>query len=268
MNKPLSALLALLLLVAQAEAAPAKKAPAKKAPAKPSQVDEATALIAKSEEHIRGKSFRGKMTMTVENAGQKRTLVLRNWSIGKEKAFVKVVSPAKDRDTGNLRIDLNLWQYLPNIERVIKIPPSLMLQSWMGSDFTNDDLVKTSSLTRDYTHKTLGREKYEGMDAVKIQCTPKPDAPIVWGKVIAWVRAGDGVPLKQEFYSENGELLKSMEGKDVKSFGPRTIPTTLIMRNMKRKDSRTTLHYDEAAFDENIDDAIFTQENLRKPVKD
>ncbi len=230
--------------------------------------DNATDLIIKSEKHIRGDSFRGKMTMTVENAGQKRTLVLRNWSVGREKSFVKVLSPAKDRDTGNLRIGLNLWQYLPNIERVIKIPPSLMLQSWMGSDFTNDDLVKTSSISLDYTHKILGREKLEGFDAVKIECIPKPNAPIVWGKVISWVRAGDGVPLKQEFYAENGELLKSMEGKDVKTFGARTIPTTLVMRNLKRKDSRTTLHYDEVAFDEKIPDSLFTQENLRKPVKE
>lgn len=265
-NLILLALSALMTL--NAHAAPVKKTPAAKNKKAAAKTEDPSVLIEKSENHIRGKSFRGKMTMTVENAGQKRTLVLRTWSIGREKAFVKVLSPAKDRDTGNLRIDLNLWQYLPNVERVIKIPPSLMLQSWMGSDFTNDDLVKTSSLTRDYTHKTLGHEKYGGFDAVKIQCTPKPDAPIVWGKVIAWVRAGDGVPLKQEFYSENGELLKAMEGKNVKTFGTRTIPTTLIMRNMKRKDSRTTLSYDEVAFDEAIPDSIFTQENLRRPVKD
>lgn len=235
---------------------------------KKTSADDAEALIEKSENHLRGKSFRGKMTMTVEHGGAKRTLVLRNWSIGREKSFVKVLSPAKDRDSGNLRIDLNLWQYLPNVERIIKIPPSLMLQSWMGSDFTNDDLVKTSSLTRDYTHKLLGREKYEAFDAVKIECVPKPNAPVVWGKVIAWVRAGDGVPLKQEFYSENGELLKVMEGKDVKTFGARTIPTELVMRNLKKGDSRTILKYDEVAFDETIPDSIFTQENLRKPAKD
>ncbi|MGZ3712536.1 MAG: outer membrane lipoprotein-sorting protein [Bdellovibrionota bacterium] len=256
----------LLPLVAEAKG---KKTSAKPATAAKAGADNADALIEKSENHLRGKSFRGKMTMTVKNSGSTRTLVLRNWSIGKEKSFVKVLSPAKDRDSGNLRIDLNLWQYLPNVERIIKIPPSLMLQSWMGSDFTNDDLVKTSSLTRDYTHKVLSHDKYEGFDAVKIECTPKPTAPVVWGKVIAWVRAGDGVPLKQEFYSEGGELLKIMEGKDVKTFGARTIPTLLVMHNLKRgNDSSTTLKYDEVAFDEAIPDSIFTQENLRKPAKD
>lgn len=247
-----------------AEAAEPKKSSSKstKAAVNP------TALIEMSENHVRGKSFRGKMTMTVEHSGNTRTLVLRNWSVGREKAFVKVLSPAKDRDTGNLRLEMNLWQYLPNVERIIKIPPSLMLQSWMGSDFTNDDLVKTSSLTRDYTHQTIGQEKFGGFDTVKIECTPKPDAPVVWGKVVAWVRAGDGVPLKQEFYTENGELVKTLEGSDVKTFGKRTIPTKLVMRNHKRGNSSTTLKYDEASFDEAIPDSIFTQENLRKPVKD
>lgn len=254
-----------LLTLALSLSSPVDAAPKAK---KAAGGDDADALIEKSENHVRGKSFRGKMTMTVEHDGAVRTLVLRNWSVGREKSFVKVLSPAKDRDTGNLRIDLNLWQYLPNVERIIKIPPSLMLQSWMGSDFTNDDLVKTSSLTRDYTHKSLGREKYEGFDAVKIECVPKPNTPVVWGKVVAWVRAGDGVPLKQEFYSEGGELLKVMEGSNVKSFGSRTIPTQLVMKNVKRENSKTTLKYDEVAFDETIPDSIFTQENLRKPAKD
>lgn len=261
--KSLIPFLAIALAVpAHADAAPKKKG------RHLSSEEAASAIVEKAENQVRGKSFRGKFTMTVEKDGQTRTLTLRSWSVGREKAFVKVLSPTKDRDTGNLRIDLNLWQYLPNIERVIKIPPSAMLQSWMGSDFTNDDLVKTSSLARDYTHKFLGREKYQGMDAVKIECTPKPNAPIVWGKVIEWVRWGDAVPLKQEFYSENGELLKVMEGSDIKSYGKRTIPTTLVMKNLKKKDSRTILKYEDVVFDEAIPDSIFTQENLRKPVKD
>lgn len=267
MMKQITTLFLCSLLVAPAFAKDKKAAKPAKAAASSSK-DDADGLIEKSENHIRGKSFRGKMTMTVEHEGTTRTLVLRNWSIGREKSFVKVLSPAKDRDSGNLRIDLNLWQYLPNVERIIKIPPSLMLQSWMGSDFTNDDLVKTSSLTRDYTHKLLGHEKYETFDAVKIECVPKPNAPVVWGKVVAWVRAGDGVPLKQEFYSEQGELLKVMEGRDVKTFGSRIIPTELTMKNVKKGNSKTILKYDEVHFDESIPDSIFTQENLRKPAKD
>lgn len=254
-------LILLMLLSLSASAAP----PAKKSAAGSAEAD---SLIEKSENHIRGKSFKGKMTMIVENQGQSRTLVMRNWSVGREKSLVKILSPAKDRDTGNLRIGMNLWQYLPKVERVIKIPPSLMLQSWMGSDFTNDDLVKTSSLTRDYTHRIVKREPYDGFKGVVIECLPKPNAPVVWGKVLMLVREGDGVPLREDFYSENGERLKVMEGHNVKTFGKRTIPTVLVMKNLKKEGSKTTLRYDEVSFDISIPDSVFTQENLRDPAKD
>ncbi|MGK5090119.1 outer membrane lipoprotein-sorting protein [Bdellovibrionota bacterium FG-2] len=226
-------------------------------------------LVAKSEVQTRGKTFQGEVTMQVERGDAKRTMVMNIMSVGREKAYVKIRKPSKDRDSGNLRLDLNLWQYLANIERVIKIPPSMMLQSWMGSDFTNDDLVKSSSLSADYTHKILAREPRSGFSAVKIECIPKPDAPVVWGKIILWVRDKDAVPLAQEFYAEGGELLKQMEGQEIKTFGTHTIPTTLVMKNLKNpssKDSKTTMHYDKVVFDEPLKDSVFTQENLRKPL--
>ncbi len=143
----------------------------------------------------------------------------------------------------------------------------MMLQSWMGSDFTNDDLVKTSSLERDYFHQIEGRETLNDEKTIKIRCTPKPDAPIVWGKVNLWVREGDAVPLKQEFFSEDGELLKVMEGSQIKTFGSHTIPTQLVMRTIRKSDSETTMIYENAIFDDPISEKIFTQENLRKPAK-
>ncbi|RZA08017.1 MAG: outer membrane lipoprotein-sorting protein [Proteobacteria bacterium] len=229
---------------------------------------EATQLVEKSETQTRGKSLQAKVSMSVDNGGTHRAMSFRIWSEGKEKALIKVLTPAKDRGTGNLRLDLNLWQYLPNIERVVKIPPSMMLQSWMGSDFTNDDLVKTSSLARDYTHAIEKREDMAGTPSVKIICTPKPDAPVTWGKVILWVRASDAVPLKQEFYLENGELVKVMEGSDIKTFGSHTIPTKLTMRNVKKEGSSTTLEYQKVTFDEKISAKIFSQDNLQRPVSE
>jgi hypothetical protein len=181
---------------------------------------------------------------------------------------VKVTKPPKDRNTGNLRLGLKLWQFLPNVDRLITIPPSMMLQSWMGSDFTNDDLVKSSSLSKDYTHKLLGGESFNGENAYKILCTPKPTAPVVWGKIIEWLRYPDAVPLKREFYSERGDLLKTMTGTDVKTFGKHTVPTTLTMVNHKKNGAKTVLHYDKITYDEPVDAAIFRQEFLRKPVKD
>lgn len=228
---------------------------------------DATVLVQRSEDHTRGESLQAEVTMTVVNGSTTRNLSFKLWSIGRKSALIKVLRPEKDRDTGNLRLDLNLWQYLPNIERVVKIPPSMMLQSWMGSDFTNDDLVKTSSLARDYTHSIAGEETYEGHKAIKIICAPKRDAPVTWGKVLLWVRDPDAVPLKQEYYTEAGDLVKRMDGNEIKTFGTHTLPTVLKMTNLKKKDASTTLRYMDLQFDQKISSQVFTQENLRRPVK-
>jgi outer membrane lipoprotein-sorting protein len=230
-------------------------------------VSRATQLVLKSEEQTRGKSFQGTTTMTVMKGGSTRSITMKVWTVESEKALIKILKPAKDMNTGNLRLNLELWQYLPNIDQLIRIPPSMMLQSWMGSDFTNDDIVKTSSLARDYTHSIVKEETVGGFKAVQILCTPKPTAPVVWGKVVIWVRAADAVPLKQDFYSESGEILKEMVGTDIKSFGTHTIPTTLKMTNLKNPDSSTTLHYDDVVFDRELANSIFTQNNLRKTVR-
>ena len=232
------------------------------------KAENADALVAKAEVQTCGKTFQSAMTMVVDHDGSTRTLAMNLTTVGREKAIVKIRKPAKDRDSGDLRIELNLWQYLANIERIIKIPPSMMLQNWQGSDFTNDDLVRSSSLARDYTHRIVGHETVDGHKTVKIDCDPKPTAPVVWGKVVLWLREEDAVPIKEEFYTENGELIKVMNGKDIKSFGSHTIPTTMIMTSLKKSNSKTTLHYDTAVFDKAIDGSVFTQENLRKAVRD
>lgn len=226
----------------------------------------ATRLLEQAERNTLGKTFQGLIQMTVRKGASTRRIRMRIQTVGREKALVKIIEPAKDKGTGNLRLQLNLWQYLPNIERIVKIPTSLMLQSWMGSDFTNDDLVRTSSLVRDYTHQTLSKEKRGGFDTVKIECLPKPEAPVVWGKVIIWVRAKDGVPLQHEYYSEKGDLLKRLVGSEIKSAGSHTVPTRLLMTNAKKEDSDTTLEYLEMKFDESIPESLFTQESLRKPL--
>lgn len=230
--------------------------------------EDATKLIVRSETHTRGKSFQANVAMTVFDGDAKRTLAFKTWTEGKDKSVIKISEPVKDRGIGNLRLELNLWQYLPNVERIVKIPPSMMLQSWMGSDFTNDDLVKTSSLSRDYTHAIEKKETLDGgVKAIKIVCTAKPDAPVTWGKVVVWLRDPDAVPLKQESYSENGELIKVMEGSEIKTFGSHVIPTKLTMRTVKKAGARTEMTYKDVVFDEKIDPKTFTQEFIRRAQK-
>jgi hypothetical protein len=143
----------------------------------------------------------------------------------------------------------------------------MMLQSWMGSDFSNDDLVKGGSLSGDYTHTELAKEVVSGHKTIKIQCNPKPNAPVVWGKVNLWVREIDNSPVKYEYYSERGELIKVLEGESYEKFGSHIIPTKMTMKNIKKNNSMTIITYEKSSikFDSDIPDNIFTQENLRRP---
>lgn len=225
-----------------------------------------TEMVARSEKQVRGDSFEGQLKMTVEKDGNTRTLEIKNWLKGNDKSLVRILNPAKDRGSGTLRLKLEMWQYLPNVTRVVKIPASMMLQSWMGSDFSNDDLVKSTSLARDYTHKLLGTEKVGGQDTTKIECLPKKGATIVWGKVIMWIRTSDQSPVKQEFFTENGKLVKTFEGSDFKTFGKRTIPTHVVMTPANKPGHRTTLDYVKVQFDQSLPDSLFTESQLRSDI--
>lgn len=224
-------------------------------------------LVKKADHHTRGDTLESRMRMTVIRGTTERNLEIKVWTSKTDKAVVKILSPAKDRDTGNLRLKFDIWQYLPNLERTIKIPPSMMLQSWMGSDFTNDDLVKTSSISRDYVHTVIAEEVVGGMKTYKIECIPRKDAPIAWGKMYIWVRNPDGVPVKHEYYSENGELAKIMIGTDLKTFGSHTLPTKLSMKLPRRADNETRIEYLDLKFDQEIPANTFTQEFLKKRAK-
>ena len=224
-------------------------------------------LIQESERQTLGDSSASTVELTVNHDHNERKMRFKFWSSRRDKAVIKVMEPIKDRDTGNLRLNLDLWQYLPNVERIIKVPTSMMLQSWMGSDFSNDDLVKTTSLSQDYTHLLIAREKKGGYDTYKILCTPKPDAPIAWGKVLIWLTTSGSVPVQQEFYNEKGELVKIMKCSQLKRVGTHTVPTVLEMSVPGKGAWSTTFRYQSLVFDKPLPDTIFTQEYLRIPVR-
>lgn len=209
---------------------------------------------------MRGDSMRGQLEMVVDNNDNKRTILFNFWSKGRNKALIKILEPAKEHNSGNLRIDMNLWRYLANVDRIIKVPPSMMLQSWMGSDFSYDDLVKTSSMYEDYTHEFV--ETKNGV--VKIICTPKPSSPVVWGKVIEWIKQDDLVTVRREFYSEKGDLLKTLTAEDIKTVGKHKIPFKMTMTNHKKQGLKTYLSYKSLAMDIALDEVIFTQQKLKE----
>lgn len=228
------------------------------------QPSEGREILDKVEKLLWGSTVQGEYEMTIATPRWQRTLRLRLWMDRPRRSFVRIVSPAKEAGIGSLRIGTEMWNYLPNVERIVKIPPSMMLQPWMGSDFTNDDLVKESSILEDYTHKVIGTVQLDGETVVQIEAVPKPDAAVVWGRIVYWVRRADTMPLKQEFFSERGERVRVLTFSDVRKVGGRTLPTRWDMRPDAKPGNSTTVVLKDALFDRPVDDEIFSQRNLQK----
>jgi outer membrane lipoprotein-sorting protein len=221
-------------------------------------------IVRRADALTRGNTQDGTYRMTIVRPDWERTTAFDFWAEGTDKAFIRVREPAKERGVSFLKLGREMWQYVPRINRVIKIPPSMMLQSWMGSDFTNDDLVKESSMVDDYTHTLLGHDTVDGEAAYKIESVPDPDAPVAWDRIIQWIREGDYVPLRAEYYNERGERVRTMHFTEVKRMGDRSIPTRMEMVEETKEGHRTILVLEDVTFDEPISGSVFTQDNLRR----
>jgi len=204
--------------------------------------------------------------MTVQRPNWARTLKMKVWDDRtNSRVFVKITEPAKEAGTSFLRLGYNLWNYLPSVEKVMKIPPSMMLQAWMGSDFSNDDLVKESSYIDDYTHEISGNEDQDGLKVLKIELTPKPNAPVVWGKVIFWVRDKDDLPVREQFIDERGRVIKDLSFLDLKPMDGVVLPTRWEMTPVLKEGQKTTLLLRSVDFDPKpaVPESVFTEKNLR-----
>ena len=169
----------------------------------------------------------------------------------------------KEKGTATLRIGNEMWNYLPKTDKVMKIPPSMMMGSWMGSDFTNDDIVKESSMREDYTYEFFSPDEPKE-DLIYIELIPKEDTPVVWGKIETAVRSKDYLPVWQKFYDEKGNLMRIMEFKEIKEMGGRTIPTVMELTPQDEEGHKTIVRYLEAKFNIELDDDTFTLRNLQK----
>ena len=220
-------------------------------------------IVEKVESLLWANTMQGEFEMRIVTPKWERTLSLRVWMDRPKRSFVRVLAPAKEAGIGSLRIGNEMWNYLPAVERTIKIPPSMMLQPWMGSDFTNDDLVKQSSAIDDYVQKVLGQETVDGQTLWKVEALPKPDAAVVWGRIIYWVRR-DFIPVKQDYYSDRGDLVRVMSFGDIRPVGGRTIPARWEMKPLGKPGNSTTVMVKDAVYNVPVDDEIFTQRNLQK----
>ena len=181
-------------------------------------------IIKRADEHLRGVSQKAEMSIEVQRPKWSRTMDIKAWSLGNDYSFILIDAPARDKGTVFLKREKEIWNWQPKIEKVIKLPPSMMMQSWMGSDFTNDDLVKESSILLDYTHEIIGDTLILDRACYTIQLTPKPEAAVVWGKIKTFIDKNDFLQLGSEFYDEDGYLINKMEASEIKSFGNKILP--------------------------------------------
>jgi outer membrane lipoprotein-sorting protein len=220
-------------------------------------------IVKKIDELYRSKTSYAKIEMQIETPNWKRSLNMEAWTMEKDKAFILINSPKKEQGIATLRIKNEMWNYLPNTDKVMKIPPSMMMGSWMGSDFTNDDLVHEFSMVEDYDYIIINPEVPQP-DLIYIEFTPKEKLPVVWGKVIVAVRKSDFIPVWQKYCDEKGNLMRQMNFKDIKVFSGRKIPSIMEMIPQNKEGHKTVIKYLDAVFDSKLDDNIFTLRNLQK----
>jgi outer membrane lipoprotein-sorting protein len=221
-------------------------------------------IVKKADEKFRGISSQGEMTMTIQRPSWSRTVSMKNWTLGNDFSIIYITAPAKEKGQVFLKRYNEMWNWVPSIERMVKVPPSMMMQSWMGSDFTNDDLVRESSLVKDYTHKLLGEEKLEGYNCYKIELIPNEDAPVVWGKVYMWVAKEELLWLKGEYYDEDGILINTEILSDIKKMDDRLMPTHLEMIPADKEGNKTIMNFDNIKFNVDLKESFFSQQNMQK----
>jgi outer membrane lipoprotein-sorting protein len=221
-------------------------------------------ILDKIDDMFRGESSHGTMTMTIVTANWERSLSLEFWSEGKDKSLIRILAPKKEKGTATLRVDDEIWNYLPKVKRVIKLPSSMMSASWMGSHFSNDDLVKESRMTRDYTFEITFQGTREGQEIIEITCHPKPEAPVVWGKVVQVIRKSDYLPIRSEYFDEDMNLARTLVFEDIGPLGDRTLPKVMTMLPENKPKEKTTMTYHEMDFDITLPSDTFSLRNLQQ----
>ena len=215
-------------------------------------------LIDEVDRLTRGASSHGLVRMEIDTENWSRALEMRVWSLGTEHSLVRVESPVREAGTATLMVDNEVWNYLPNVDRTYKLPPSMMLGSWMGSHFTNDDLVKESRLIDDYDIVVA----HEDEERWQFAMTPKPEAPVVWGRIVQEVRKRDRMPLAARYYDEDGSLVRTMSFDDFRVLGGRMLPARMVMEP-EEGEERTVVTYLSLEFDVDLDEDFFSLRSLR-----
>lgn len=225
---------------------------------------DATEIVKKADQKVRGESSIASMTMKIERPTWSRNVDLKAWSKGTDFSLILITDPPRDKGTAFLKRKTEIWNWVPSISRVVKLPPSMMMQSWMGSDFKNDDLVKESSMVTDYKHTLVGDSTIAGYPCYQIRMIPKPDAAVVWGKVLIWITKKGYMELRIEFFDENGHLVNTMNASDIKDLGGRELPARMEMIPADKPGNKTILIYHSLTFNKPVSENFFSIQNMKR----
>lgn len=226
---------------------------------------DATEIIREADNRLNGeKSSISTMTMTIIRPTWERTVSFRNWTKGDDYVLTLVTGPAREKGQTFLKRGNEMWSWNPSIERLIKLPPSMMSQGWMGSDYTNDDILRESSIVDDYIHALEGEEVVDGHNCYRIRMKARDDAAVVWGSQIRWIEKENYVFIRAELYDEEEYLVRTETGSDLREMGGRIIPTRLEIIPEEEEGYMTVITIESIEFNTPVDDSFFSQQNMRR----
>lgn len=220
-------------------------------------------LLDATDDIARGEQSIAVVEMQVKTKRYERTMKMQAWAKGTEQTLIRILEPAKDAGVSTLKVEDNIWNYLPKVDRTMKVPAGMMSSSWMGSHFSNDDLVRSSRMSEDFTYGITESPADDSPEGVYvITCIPKPDAPVVWGKVVVKVRA-DKLPVAIEYYDESDELVRTMSYGEVRDFDGRQVPATMTLTPVGDEGEFTRITYVELDFQADVPESTFSLQALK-----
>ena len=226
---------------------------------------DAKEIVKKADEKWNGeKSSQGTMTMTIVRPTWERTIQFKIWTLERDYSMTLITAPAKEKGQAFLKRETEMWNWMPSISRMIKLPPAMMSNGWMGSDYTNDDILKESSIVVDFTHKIIGSETIDGWECWKIEMYPNEDAAVVWGKITKWISKDEYLMMKSEYYDEDEYIVKTEFGTDVKIMDGRKITSRIEIIPADKDNQKTIVVIDDIKFNVPLNDSFFSQQNMKR----
>jgi outer membrane lipoprotein-sorting protein len=224
----------------------------------------ATEIVQRAENMLKGeKNSYSEMSMQIVRPKYTRTIEFKSWSETDRNSLTLITAPAKEKGQSFMKLGNNMWSWNPAIQRLIKMPSSMMSQGWMGSDFSNDDAMKESSLVKDFTHKLLVKEQVGGFSCYKIELLPLENAGVVWGKILIWISETENFEIKVEFYDENSELVKTHTAAEIKTFDGQKLPSVMTIIPADKPENKTVVTIKLMKFNIAIDKNFFSQQNMK-----